>query len=67
MRPTNGTGGESIVETVPARAIGVGFGSRATRLSNVSGSGSARQAWEAMKHAMLHTLAAGAADSAVCR
>ena len=59
------TGSESIVETVPARAIGVGFGSRATRLSNVSDSGSARHAWEAMKHAMLHALATGAADSVV--
>ena len=56
---------ESIVEKVPVRAIEVEFGSRQTRLSNGSGCVRARQAGQAMKHVMLHTLAAGAADSAV--
>ena len=58
---------ESIVEKVPVRAIEVGFGGRQTRLSNGSGCVRARQAGQAMKHVMQHTLAAGAADSAVSR
>ena len=58
---------ESIVEKVPVRAIEVEFGSRQTRLSNGSGCVRARQAGQAMKHAMQHALAAGVADSVASR
>jgi len=58
---------ESIIEMVPMRAIGVEFGSRPTWLSSGSGCARARQAWEAMEHAILLALAAGMADSVVSR
>ena len=58
---------ESIIEMVPVRAIGVEFGSRPTWLSSGSGCEKARQAWEAMEHAILLALAAGVADSVVSR
>ena len=57
-------GSGSIVE-IPVRAIEVEFGSRPTWLSNGSGCENARQAWEAMQHAIMLAPVVGAADSAV--